>query len=36
VLNSADFKRWLFNQGSETAPSTPDELHAQLKRERVL
>lgn len=36
VLSSADFKRCQFNQGSESVPSSPEELHAQVKRELVL
>ncbi len=36
VLNSADFKSWLFSQGGEVAPGTPEELHAQVKRELAL
>ena len=33
ILNSAEFKAWLLNQGAESAPSTPEELTAQIKRE---
>ncbi len=36
VLNNADFKSWLLNQGAEAAPSTPDELTAQIKRELAM
>ena len=36
VLNNAEFKSWLLNQGAEAAPSTPDELTAQIKRELAL
>jgi tripartite-type tricarboxylate transporter receptor subunit TctC len=36
VLNNAEFKSWLLNQGAEAAPGTPDELAAQIKRELAL
>lgn len=36
VLNNAEFKSWLLNQGAEAAPSTPEELTAQIKRELAL
>jgi len=36
VLNLADFKSWLSGQGAEAAPSTPEELTAQIKRELLL
>jgi tripartite-type tricarboxylate transporter receptor subunit TctC len=36
VLNNADFKSWLFNQGAESAPTTPDALAAQVKTELQL
>lgn len=36
VLNNADFKSWLLNQGAEAAPSTPEELTAQIKRELAM
>ena len=36
VLNAGEFKSWLLSQGAEAAPTTPDELHAQVKRELAL
>ncbi len=36
VLNNAEFKSWLFNQGAEATPSTPEALAAQIKRELLL
>lgn len=36
VLNNAEFKTWLLNQGAEASPSTPEELSAQIKRELAL
>ena len=33
ILNSTEFKTWLLNQGAESAPSSPEELAAQIKRE---
>jgi tripartite-type tricarboxylate transporter receptor subunit TctC len=36
VLGNAEFKSWLLNQGAETAPTTPDELAAQIKHELAL
>lgn len=33
VLNNADFKSWLFNQGADAAPSKPEELAAYVKSE---
>jgi tripartite-type tricarboxylate transporter receptor subunit TctC len=36
VLNNAEFKSWLLNQGAEAAPSTPEALAAQVKRELAL
>ncbi len=36
VLNHAEFKSWLLNQGAEVAPTTPDELAAQVKMELQL
>jgi tripartite-type tricarboxylate transporter receptor subunit TctC len=36
VLNNTEFKTWLFNQGAEATPSTPEELAAQIKRELAL
>ena len=36
ILNSAEFKTWLHNQGAESSPSTPDKLAAQIKRELAL
>jgi tripartite-type tricarboxylate transporter receptor subunit TctC len=36
ILNNPEFKSWLLNQGAEAAPSTPEELTAQIKRELAL
>lgn len=36
ILNSAEFKNWLLAQGAEAAPSAPEELSAQIKRELAL
>ena len=36
ILNNADFRNWLLNQGAEASPSTPEELTAQIKRELAL
>lgn len=36
ILNNNEFRSWLLNQGAEAAPSTPEELTAQLKRELAL
>jgi tripartite-type tricarboxylate transporter receptor subunit TctC len=36
VLGNTDFKNWLLSQGAEAAPSTPEELAAQIKRELAL
>lgn len=36
VLNNAEFKSWLLNQGAEAAPSTSEELTAQIKRELAI
>jgi tripartite-type tricarboxylate transporter receptor subunit TctC len=33
ILNSGEFKSWLFNQGGEAAPTAPEELAAQVKAE---
>jgi tripartite-type tricarboxylate transporter receptor subunit TctC len=36
VLRSTEFRDWLLNQGAEAAPSTPEELAAQIKSELQL
>jgi tripartite-type tricarboxylate transporter receptor subunit TctC len=36
ILANADFKTWLLSQGAEAAPTTADELAAQIKRELAL
>jgi tripartite-type tricarboxylate transporter receptor subunit TctC len=36
VLNNAEFKSWLLNQGAEAASCTPEELGAQIRRELAL
>jgi len=36
ILRSAEFSDWLLKQGAETAPSTPEELSAQIKAELQL
>ena len=36
VLNNAEFKSWLLNQGAKAAPSTAEELTAQIKRELAM
>jgi tripartite-type tricarboxylate transporter receptor subunit TctC len=36
ILHSAEFRDWLLKQGAEAAPSTPEELSAQIKSELQL
>ena len=36
VLNNPEFKSWLLSQGAEAAPSTAEEITAQIKRELAL
>ncbi len=36
VLNSQEFKQWLASQGGQSAPSSPEELTAQIKKELLV